>query len=267
FDQSVCFFFFVITLSQVQTLIHTLQPSRLIPLTVVYGGDNVTFDCNVSEKDLKFVYWYKQSLGYLVEKVASGGHYDLTITNVTKEDEATYLCHAGTTYSQTFISGKFLAVNGETVTLQCFIFSKNKERVECPTEPRMYWYRAESDRFHPGIIYTQGNISDKDLERSCSYSLSVRDSSDAGIYYSAVGTCGSILFGRGTKRSCVYHLSKTLKDSLDFGTYYCAVALCGEILLGGGSTLEKKWFSFPEITLSASTTIYIFLLIKDADLI
>ncbi|MED6262725.1 hypothetical protein ATANTOWER_024734 [Ataeniobius toweri] len=63
----------------------------------------------------------------------------------------------------------------------------------------MYWFRSESERFDPGIIYTQRNISDKDLERSCSYSLSVRDSSDAGLYYSAVVTCGSILFGEGTK--------------------------------------------------------------------
>ncbi|MEQ2230612.1 hypothetical protein ILYODFUR_031206 [Ilyodon furcidens] len=63
----------------------------------------------------------------------------------------------------------------------------------------MYWFRTESERFDPGIIYTQRNISDKDLERSCSYSLSVRDSSDAGLYYSAVVTCGSILFGKGTK--------------------------------------------------------------------
>ncbi|XP_038132045.1 uncharacterized protein LOC119777293 [Cyprinodon tularosa] len=238
----------------IMSLIHTLQPSGLIPLTVVDVGDNVTFDCNILDKDLKFVYWYKQSLGYMVEKVASvvlgklevyekfrasgfamkteGGHYDLTITNVTKEDEATYLCHAGTTYSQTFISGTFLAVNdhkqqkslyleqhpktelvqqGEIVTLQCFILSKNKEKVECPTEPRMYWFRAESDRFHPGIIYTQGNISDKDLERSCSYSLSVRDSSDAGIYYSAVGTCGSILFGRGTKVETTKEIGSLVK--------------------------------------------------------
>ncbi|MED6285343.1 hypothetical protein CHARACLAT_028332 [Characodon lateralis] len=63
----------------------------------------------------------------------------------------------------------------------------------------MYWFRTESERFDPGIIYTQRNINDKDLERSCSYSLSIRDSSDAGLYYSAVVTCGSILFGEGTK--------------------------------------------------------------------
>uniref|UniRef100_A0A087XMD3 Ig-like domain-containing protein n=1 Tax=Poecilia formosa TaxID=48698 RepID=A0A087XMD3_POEFO len=205
-------------------------------------GDNITFDCNASEKDLKFVNWYKQSLGYMVEIVGSvilgqptisekfkgshfaitikGSHYDLTIFNISKEDEATYLCHIGTTYSQKFISGTFLAVNddkqqkslylkqhpnsrlvhqGETVNLQCSLLSKNKEKSQCPTKPSMYWFRTESERFHPGIIYTQTNISDKDLDRSCSYSLSVQDSSDAGVYYSAVVACGSIVIGEGTK--------------------------------------------------------------------
>uniref|UniRef100_A0A3B5KSR5 Ig-like domain-containing protein n=1 Tax=Xiphophorus couchianus TaxID=32473 RepID=A0A3B5KSR5_9TELE len=207
--------------------------SHLISLTLVDIGDNITFDCIVSEKELKFVNWYKQSLGHIVEIVATvilgqttitekfkgshfaikpeGNRYDLTIFNISKEDEATYFCHIGTTYSQKFISGTFLAVNGkmlfstelvqqgETVTLQCSLLSKNKEKSQCPTKPSMYWFRTESERFHPGIIYTQRNISDKDLDRSCSYSLSVRDSSDAGIYYSAVVACGSIVIGEGTK--------------------------------------------------------------------
>uniref|UniRef100_A0A3P9PHY8 Ig-like domain-containing protein n=1 Tax=Poecilia reticulata TaxID=8081 RepID=A0A3P9PHY8_POERE len=204
-------------------------------------GDSITFDCSTSEKELKFLYWYKQSLGHMVEIVASvilgqqtisdkykgshfvtikGSRYDLTIINISKEDEATYFCHIGTTYSQKFISGTFLAVNddkqqkslylkqhpktelvqqGATVTLQCSLLSKSKEKSQCPTKPSMYWFRTESERFHPGIIYTQRNISDKDLDRSCSYSLSVRDSSDTGVYYSAVVACGSIVIGEGTK--------------------------------------------------------------------
>ncbi|XP_014901772.1 uncharacterized protein LOC106955859 [Poecilia latipinna] len=226
----------------VASLIHTVEASHLISLTLVDIGDNITFDCNASEMDLKFVNWYKQSLGYMVEIVGSvilgqptisekfkgshfaitikGSRYDLTIFNISKEDEATYLCHIGTTYSQKFISGTFLAVNddkqqkslylkqhpnsrlvhqGETVNLQCSLLSKNKEKSQCPTKPSMYWFRTKSERFHPGIIYTQRNISDKDLDRSCSYSLSVRDSSDAGVYYSAVVACGSIVIGEGTK--------------------------------------------------------------------
>ncbi|XP_008419156.2 uncharacterized protein LOC103471753 [Poecilia reticulata] len=225
----------------VASLIHTVEDSHLISLTLVDIGDSITFDCSTSEKELKFLYWYKQSLGHMVEIVASvilgqqtisdkykgshfvtikGSRYDLTIINISKEDEATYFCHIGTTYSQKFISGTFLAVNddkqqkslylkqhpktelvqqGATVTLQCSLLSKSKEKSQCPTKPSMYWFRTESERFHPGIIYTQRNISDKDLDRSCSYSLSVRDSSDTGVYYSAVVACGSIVIGEGTK--------------------------------------------------------------------
>ncbi|KAM4586764.1 uncharacterized protein V3H82_005561 isoform 2-T2 [Fundulus diaphanus] len=225
----------------VAPLTHTLEASHQISLTLVDVGDNVTFDCNTSDKELKFVYWYKQSLGYMVESVASvvvgqlklsekfkgsrfavrveGSRYTLTISDVRKEDEATYLCHTGTTYSQKFIFATFLAVTDhknqkslyleqhpdtelvqqeETVILQCSLLSKNKGKVSCRTKPSVFWFRAESDQFHPGIIYTQRNISDEDLERSCSYSLSVRDSSDAGTYYSAVVTCGSILFDERT---------------------------------------------------------------------
>uniref|UniRef100_A0A3B3XJT6 Ig-like domain-containing protein n=1 Tax=Poecilia mexicana TaxID=48701 RepID=A0A3B3XJT6_9TELE len=189
-------------------LIHTVEASHLISLTLVDVGDNITFDCKASEKDLKFVNWYKQSLGYMVEIVGSvilgqptisekfkgshfaitikGSRYDLTIFNISKEDEATYLCHIGTTYSQKFISGTFLAVNDD----------KQQKSLYLKQHPNS---RTESERFHPGIIYTQRNISDKDLDRSCSYSLSVRDSSDAGVYYSAVVACGSIVIGEGTK--------------------------------------------------------------------
>ncbi|KAM4585853.1 uncharacterized protein V3H82_004841 isoform 1-T1 [Fundulus diaphanus] len=233
---------FAMIVLSVGPLIHTLEASHQIPLTLVDVGDNVTFHCNTSDKELKFVYWYKQSLGYMVESVASavvgkprlnekfkgsrfaveleGSCYTLTISDVRKEDEATYLCHTGTTYSQKFMYATFLAVTDhkhqkslyleqhpdtelvqpeETVILQCSLLSKNKGKVSCQTKPSVFWFRAESERFHPGIIYTQRNISDEDLERSCSYSLSVRDSSDAGTYYSAVVTCGSILLDEGTK--------------------------------------------------------------------
>ncbi|XP_054880496.1 immunoglobulin kappa light chain-like isoform X2 [Poeciliopsis prolifica] len=236
-------------------LLHTAKASHPISLTLVDIGDNITFECNASEKELKFLNWYKQSLGHMFEIVASvivakwsfsdkfkgshfaitpkGSSYDLTIFNISKEDEATYLCHIGTAYSQKFINGTFLAVNddkqqkslylkqhpktelvrqGETVTLQCSLLSKNKEKSQCPTKPSMYWFRTESEQFHPGIIYTQRNISDKDLARSCSYTLSVRDSSDAGIYYSTVVACGSIVIGEGTKVDTSQNGSSLVED-------------------------------------------------------
>ncbi|KAI3351503.1 hypothetical protein L3Q82_020346, partial [Scortum barcoo] len=90
---------------------------------------------------------------------------------------------------------------GGSVTLQCSLLSKNKEnRVQCPGEHSVYWFRAGSGGLHPGIIYTHRNSSDEEEERSCVYSLSktIQNSSDTGTYYCAVATCGEILFGEGT---------------------------------------------------------------------
>ncbi len=90
---------------------------------------------------------------------------------------------------------------GGSVTLQCSLLSKNKEKVQCPGEQSVYWFRPGSGESHPSIIYTHRNSSDEQEERSCVYSLSktIQNSSDAGTYYCAVVTCGEILFGEGTK--------------------------------------------------------------------
>ncbi|KAF0040095.1 hypothetical protein F2P81_008330 [Scophthalmus maximus] len=90
---------------------------------------------------------------------------------------------------------------GDSATLQCSLLSKNKHSsVQCPGEHSVHWFRAGSEGWHPGIIYSHSHRSDE--------------------------------------RSCVYSLSKTIKNSSDAGTYYCAVVTCGEILLGEGTTVE-----------------------------
>ncbi|XP_049442789.1 uncharacterized protein LOC125895062 isoform X5 [Epinephelus fuscoguttatus] len=224
------------------SLLQAAEVPHQISLTVVELGGNVTLQCPVSEKDGKFFYWYKQSLGYMVQTVATAvqgqltvseqfdnprfkatkavAQYLLTITNVSKEDEATYFCHYGAAYSWSFSEGIFLAVNdsnqqkcfhvkqspdtesvqpGNRVNLQCSLLSTNKtNKDECPGEDRVYWLRSGSGESHASIIYTD---RDKQEERNCFYSLSktIQNSSDTGTYYCAVVTCGEILFGEGTK--------------------------------------------------------------------
>uniref|UniRef100_A0A3Q1H9W6 Ig-like domain-containing protein n=1 Tax=Anabas testudineus TaxID=64144 RepID=A0A3Q1H9W6_ANATE len=198
-------------------LIQPTEVRQQIAFVVAEIGGNVTLQCLVSEKEGKFVHWYKQSLGYM-----SKSQYFLTIRNVTKEDEATYSCQTGTAYSQTFANSTYLAVNeqnqqksvyvkqspetesaqlGDAVYLQCSLLSKNKENKVQFGEHNVYWFRPGSGGSHPSLIYTHRSRSDEQDEMSCSYSLSktIQDSSDTGTYYCAVVTCGEILFGDGTK--------------------------------------------------------------------
>ncbi|XP_028446072.1 immunoglobulin lambda-1 light chain-like [Perca flavescens] len=231
----------VLILLSTMYLIQTAEVPHQISLTVVEVGRNVTLECPVSETGGKFFHWYKQPLGYTFQSVITEAHgkltirkefnnsrftatkrdaqYFLTITNISKEDEATYFCHYGATYTESS-NGFFLAVNdhnqqksvyvkqspetesvqpGDSVTLQCSLLSKTKGNTDqCPGEHSVYWFRSGSGESHPGIIYTH---SDEEEERSCVYSLSktIQNSSDTGTYYCAVVTYGEILFGEGTK--------------------------------------------------------------------
>ncbi|XP_071314528.1 uncharacterized protein [Trachinotus anak] len=227
------------------SVIRTKEAHLQISLTVAEPGHDLTLTCPVAGNEVGLFYWYKLDFGYMLQTVASGtsqkvkleGQFDsprfnvtkvgdlqsLIIRNVSKEDEATYLCQAGTAYRMEFINGTILAVNdhknqqkhvyvkqspetasvqlGASMTLQCSLLSTNKgNRVQCPGEHSVHWFRAGSGGFHPGIIYNHSSRREEQEERSCVYSLSktVHNSSDAGTYYCAVVTCGQILFGEGT---------------------------------------------------------------------
>ncbi|XP_026003466.1 uncharacterized protein LOC113009404 [Astatotilapia calliptera] len=212
-----------------------------ISVTVAKLGDNVTLTCKIPRDDVGLSYWYKLNYGYMVQTVDNrnfekilfqinnsrfsatkvGDVHSLTIRNVSKEDEATYFCQAGSSFSLTFINGTIMAVNdpktqhrlftvkqtpdvnsvhlGDTMTLQCSLLSENENDTDqCPDEDKVHWFKGASES-HPGIIY-HGSLRNKEDGR-CDYSLSktVTNSSDAGTYYCAVATCGQILFGKGTE--------------------------------------------------------------------
>ena len=115
-------------------LIQAAEVPHLISLTVVEVGDNVTFHCPVSEND-KLFHWYQQPIGQMGQTIAAvifgkikvsehfndsrftvakkDAHFSVTIRNVRKEDEATYFCLNGPVFSQTFIYGRLLTVNGK----------------------------------------------------------------------------------------------------------------------------------------------------------
>ncbi|XP_067374737.1 uncharacterized protein [Channa argus] len=243
-------------------LLSTLSQAQEGPyqmsLTVTELGDNVTMTCSVSADETGLFYWFKLNLGYMVQTVAAGTfdkislkeqfdnsrftlttvgvQYLLAIRNVSKEDEGTYFCQAGSAYIMKMINGTMLAVNdpknlqrsvhvkqlpqtvsvelGNSVTLTCSLLSQNKEnRDQCPGKHNVYWFRAESGESQPGIIYTTPNISNHEQE----------------------------------KRSCVYSLSKSIEKSTDAGTYYCAMVTCGEILFGEGTKVETRQELWPLI--------------------
>ncbi|XP_076005104.1 uncharacterized protein LOC142999424 [Genypterus blacodes] len=241
-------------------LSQTTEVSQLIVLTVAEVGDNVTLHCKISQKNFGLFYWQKHSLGYMAQTVAietfgevklsgqfnnsrftvkvDAAQYFLTITNVNKEDEATYFCQVGTVYAMEFYNGTFLAVNDNNqqnsvdvkqeprktkfvqlddhINLQCSLRYKNQEnRANCSGGHRVSWFRSGNS--YPGLVYTHWNSSAACVESPSS------------------------------QRSCVYTLPKHKASSSAAGTYYCAVATCGEILFGDGTTVEP--ISGPELDL------------------
>ncbi|MEQ2299878.1 hypothetical protein AMECASPLE_019512 [Ameca splendens] len=247
-------------LLQTIIVIQTLNVTDNIPLTEAGLGQTVTLTCNASGHENGLFYWYKMNYGYLVQTVAGGSfgklildkHFEksgfqvknvgnihsLIIRNVSKEDEATYLCQAGSAYKLKFVYGTNLAVNdfqnkksayvtqnsdiksvslGTEVTLQCSLLSKKKEKQsmdQCAEEHKVFWFRAKSES-NLGFVYAD--------EKRC---------------------------GKKPGRRCEYRLSKTINNFLDTGTYYCAVVTCGEILFGEGTKVEiRQEFSMYAIVL------------------
>ncbi|XP_049898410.1 uncharacterized protein LOC126389037 [Epinephelus moara] len=204
------------------SLIQTAEVAEQISLTVVEPGGSLNLTCPLFGNEAGLFYWYKLKFGYMVQTVAAGtfrtvnlqGQFDnsrftvtkvnsqyvLNIRNVSKEDEATYFCQAGSAYIMKFINGTLLFVNdhknqhkscyveqspetklvqaGNSVTLQCSPLSGNHTQDECQGEHSVYWFK-----------YGSGEPSIR-------------------TYYCAVVTRGEILFGEDTKEETILRLRR-----------------------------------------------------------
>ncbi|XP_029918560.1 uncharacterized protein LOC115367009 [Myripristis murdjan] len=194
-------------------------------------------------------WWFKQSLGRMVQPVAvmsldkvtlhgefnnprfmvGASHY-LSIRNVRKEDEATYFCQGGTTYQLDVLNGTFLHVN-----------DYNQQKSVLLTQ----WPETESVQLGEAVtLQCSVLFENKDSSSRCSGEHSVywfragSGESHPGVIHSRGNRSHECQESPSRQRSCVYTLSKSVTSSSDAGTYYCAVATCGEILFGSGTKVD-----------------------------
>uniref|UniRef100_A0A667WCC1 Ig-like domain-containing protein n=1 Tax=Myripristis murdjan TaxID=586833 RepID=A0A667WCC1_9TELE len=229
----------------------TIETPSLISLTVAQLGDNVTLPCLHSKEKLDMFWWFKQSLGRMVQPVAvmsldkvtlhgefnnprfmvGASHY-LSIRNVRKEDEATYFCQGGTTYQLDVLNGTFLHVN-----------DYNQQKSVLLTQ----WPETESVQLGEAVtLQCSVLFENKDSSSRCSGEHSVywfragSGESHPGVIHSRGNRSHECQESPSRQRSCVYTLSKSVTSSSDAGTYYCAVATCGEILFGSGTKVDAR---------------------------
>ncbi|XP_023184818.1 uncharacterized protein LOC111607137 [Xiphophorus maculatus] len=152
-------------------------------------------------------------------KFSVTNYSSLTIFTTVQQDEGMYHCAQMDAldfmWSGTYVSIKgiskrtsnYTVFSQPTVsdptgseTLQCSVLS-DSENTTCSGEPSVFWFRARSEKYFPNMIYTEGKKAENcekrpDSSKKCFYNFSKNiSSSDTGIYYCAVATCGQILFG------------------------------------------------------------------------
>nr|NP_001131067.1 novel immune-type receptor 8 [Oryzias latipes]ACB86918.1 novel immune-type receptor 8 isoform 1 [Oryzias latipes] len=190
------------------------------------------------------------------------GSFVLEINEAMESDDGVYYCIKVQNLNLTFLTGTFLSVKGrepdivavterfgsnkfypeDPITLECSVLSSSDHET-CAAEQRVFWFKTQSNKSHPHVIYAHGNSSDECLRTPEAPSV----------------------------QKCVYSFNKNFISS-DAGTYYCAVAACGEIFYGNGTTLtELQMWDLQTAntvllvlfaTFSASIFVIIFLLCK-----
>ncbi|XP_054880519.1 uncharacterized protein LOC129354975 [Poeciliopsis prolifica] len=246
----------------------TVEPGEAVTLTCAFSGnfqsstwlhwykqnagDTLKLIASL-QKNLKPIYGPASASRFNVSNTEIMS--SLTILETVQEDEGMYHCIQtdlyGSTCNGTYLSIKvhsertmsFTVVQqpavflphhpDNSVTLQCLVLSGSKNTT-CSEEPRVFWFKAGSNKSYPHIIYTDGKKAgncDKrfDSQEKCIYNFSKSfSSSDVGTYYCAVATCGQIVFGNGTS----LRNDKTSKISMLLVTVIClAISLTGNIAL------------------------------------
>ncbi|CAL8271415.1 unnamed protein product [Boreogadus saida] len=269
--------FLAMTILSTALMTQTKEDPQSLFLKEAKLGDTVALDCAVlkDEKTFLQLFWYQQSLGHNPQMVArryqtslispsfmprftagNGSNFNLTISNVKKEDEANYFCNQGGKYQYTWKNGVFLTVTdpndqrfvsqtvvqqpvsasaqlGDPVALQCSITSQRTDHSnQCQGEPSVYWFRSGPS--HPAAVYMNGNRS---------------------------GECQNSSGPPSAPQSCVYTLPKNNVDSSDAGTYYCALAACGEVVFGNGTKLDIPVILVHRILLTCFLLVIIILIL------
>uniref|UniRef100_A0A8C5CLB4 Ig-like domain-containing protein n=2 Tax=Gadus morhua TaxID=8049 RepID=A0A8C5CLB4_GADMO len=251
--QNVTMYFAMIILSTA-LLIQSQEEPRLIFVKSAGLGDNVTLHCEAKDKNVYYLYWYKQSPGYFPQMVASKSygsitmkpHFDLRFTmeegasdfnliiqNVTKGDEANYFCRQ---YSlDSWDNCTFLSVKDH-----------NDQRFFSQTVVQQP-VSASAQLGDPVALQCSITSQRTDHSNQCQGEPSVYwfrsgsgPSHPAAIYMNGNrrGECQNSFGPPSAPQSCVYTLPKNNVNSSDAGTYYCALAACGEIMFGNGTTLD-----------------------------
>uniref|UniRef100_A0A3B3YVJ8 Ig-like domain-containing protein n=1 Tax=Poecilia mexicana TaxID=48701 RepID=A0A3B3YVJ8_9TELE len=144
----------------------------------------------------------------------------LTLLNTTYSDQGLYHCELATWTGRANWSWTYLMVTentvrisnntviqqlavsipvrpGDTATLHCSVLF-DSEKMACSEDFSVFWFQAKSNNTYPNMIYTEGNKHHEckkksDSEKSCMFNFSkVVNSSDSGIFYCAVTSCGKI---------------------------------------------------------------------------
>lgn len=142
----------------------------------------------------------------------------LTITDLRLEDSATYYCGILEFNAIEFGQGAFLHVKTSLSNIQAVVHQPSLEPLQSgdsvnlsctvTTEPRggnqsFYWIRYGASQ--PAVMYPSAgqctNSNKESIMNKCTINLSIKSvsSSDAGIYYCALASCGEIVFGNGTE--------------------------------------------------------------------